>query len=183
MAVHQYERINRLTQSALELLNTIWLYGADRKFNSTIDQLVAQLTQLPHLSEHSDKLSTYRTIFSIDIDRDLQSGVIAQMMHSHILDAWRLVLTQIQVGSLQYLNKHLVEQSKQRGQCIQRYQRIISRKNSALHRQQGIIKVLGDRLRSKEQPIALPDPPVSIEHGYEIVLPRPFSMIGQWFMP
>jgi hypothetical protein len=174
--VHQYQRIDRLSATALSLLDTIWHYGIDRKFNRTIEQLMMQLYQHPRFAEQCAKLATYQTIFSIDIDRDLQSGTIAQMMHSHIVDAWRLILLQIAIEVQRGINTYLWAKKRRMGLYIERLQTTFTNKNHVLHEQRAIVRMLGRMVEDRKV-----QKNTRIEHEYEMVMPRPYSMFGHWF--
>lgn len=105
--INRYQNIEQLSNKALYLLDNIWLYGNDLKFNSVVSDLTNHIKSFPEFNDHYDKLLTYKTLFAIDIEKDRLNGVIAQMMHSHVTDNWRLILLKIKSDMLKLINTYL----------------------------------------------------------------------------
>jgi hypothetical protein len=189
--IRKLERIEQLSYSALKLLEIIWQHGADRQFNHTIAQLIVAIDeyhQMPgellhtRLAEHMSKLNTYNTIFSIDIDRDIRKGVVAQLMHSHVVDAWKIILMQIDTDTIRAINGYLWGKKKQMGLYIEHLQNTFAHKNRARHEQRAIVSMLGKLIKSRDTEILqLQQQLQPIEPDYEMILLNPFNTIGQWF--
>lgn len=177
--IKKYQNIEQLSTKALYLLDNIWLYGNDIKFNSEVAQLMVLIKTFPQFNEHYDKLLTYKTLFSIDIERDRKNGAIAQMMHSHAIDTWKLILLQIKSDMLTFINTYLWDKKNKLGHYIQQLQNTFANKNRAISTQRAIIKMLS-KLLKKEQNKSN-DTTENVEHGYEMVQPKSHSIFGYWF--
>lgn len=189
--IRKLECIEQLSYSALKLIDIIWQRGADRQFNDTIKQLIIavdEYEQMPgellhdQLAEHRSKLNIYNTIFRIDIDRDIRKGLVAQMMHSHVVDAWRIILMQIETDTIRAINEYLWGKKRQMGLYIEHLQNTFAHKNRARHEQRAIVSMLGKLIKSRDTEILqLQQQLQPIESDYEMVLLNPFNTIGQWF--
>jgi len=189
--IRKLESIEQLSYSALKLLEIIWQHGIDHQFNDTIKRLIIAINeyeQMPvellhaQLAEHRSKLNTYNTIFNIDINRDIRNGLIAQMMHTHVVDAWKIILMQIETDTIRAINEYLWNKKRQMGLYIEQLQNTFAHKNRARHEQRAIISMLSKLIKSRDTEILqLQQQLQPIEQDYEMVLLKPFNTIGQWF--
>lgn len=186
--IRQFENIDHWSYGALHLLESIWQRGVDQKFNETIDKLMNSIdayrqsgdtTAVVQLTAHRDKLETYSTIFSIDIERDIKNGLVAQMMHSHVVDAWRIILLQICNDMQRVINIYLWSKKRKLGLYIERLQNTFGHKNRSLHEQKSIVAMLGKLIKSA--PTQLSESAQPIDQEYEMVVPKSYSMFGYWF--
>lgn len=177
--IKRYQNIEQLSSKGLYLLDNIWLYGNDIKFNSVVFELTNDVKTFPEFSDHYDKLLTYKTLFAIDIEKDRLKGAIAQMMHSHIVDNWKLILLKINSDMLKLINTYLWTKRKSMGHYIQQLQATFATKNRAISTQRAIVKMLGKLL--KKQADKSKDGIESVEHGYEMIQPKSHSIFGYWF--
>lgn len=177
--IKRYQNIEQLSNKALYLLDNIWLYGNDLKFNSVVSDLTNHVKSFPEFNDHYDKLLTYKTLFAIDIEKDRLNGVIAQMMASHIIDTWRLILLKIKSDMLKLINTYLWNKRKSMGHYIQQLQITFANKNRAISTQRSIVKMLGKLL--KKQEAKSKEVIENVEHGYEMVQPKTHSIFGYWF--
>lgn len=177
--IKRYQTIEQLTTKGLYLLDNIWLYGNDNKFNSVVSDLTDDIKSFPEFNDHYDKLLTYKTLFAIDIEKDRLNGVIAQMMHSHVTDSWRLILLKIKSDMLKLINEYLWNKRKSMGYYIQQLQATFAHKNRAISTQRAIIKMLGKLL--KKETAKSKEVIESVEHGYEMIQPKTHSIFGYWF--
>lgn len=189
--IQRLECIDYLSHTALNLLDTIWVRGVDHQFNTTIDKLLLAITDYQQvedsvattqLAHHCNKLVTYQTIFNIDIDRDIKHGLIAQMAHTHVVDAWKIILLQICNDLQRIIITYLWDKKRKLGLYIEQLQHTFTHKNRSLHEQRAIVTMLGKLIISKkaEQVTVVPatDP---TEPEYEIVPPKTHSIFGYWF--
>lgn len=189
--VEKLEQIEQISYHCLKLIDMIWQHGIDKKFNDSIDQLIIAIDNYKNQSDqllnncleiHRNKLNTYKTIFSIDIERDIRNGLIAQMMHSHVVDTWKITLLQINNDTIRVINDYLWSKRKSLGKYIECLQNTFSHKNRARHEQRAIISMLGRLIKSKDIEIMrLQEQLEPLEQDYEMVILKPFTTISQWF--
>lgn len=187
--IKQLECIDYLSHTALNLLDTIWMRGVDQQFNATIDQLLLSIDEYRQVGEsvataelihHGGKLITYKTIFNIDIDRDIKNGMIAQMAHTHVVDAWRIVLLQICNDLQRIIITYLWDKKRKLGLYIEKLQYTFTHKNRSLHEQRAIVTMLGKLVISQKAKQVTVAPAID-EHEYEMVPPKTHNIFGYWF--
>lgn len=155
--IKQYQNIEQSIYKSIDLLDNIWVFGNDIKFNSIINQLTDDIRTLlyqnPNLDmkDYYDKLITYKTLFRIDIEKDRLNGAIASMMHSHVIDNWRLLLLQINTTMIRLINAYLWCKKNDNGKYIQQLQNTFTHKNRTIKTQRAIIKMLSNLVKSNEK--------------------------------
>jgi hypothetical protein len=189
--IQRLECIDYLSHTALNLLDTIWMRGVDHQFNATIDKLLLTIAEYQQVEDsvaatplmhHCRKLSTYQTIFNIDIDKNLKNGLITQMAHAHVVDAWKIILLQICNDLQRIIITYLWDKKRKLGRYIEQLQYTFTHKNRCLHEQRSIVTMLGKRIISKKaEPVSVIPATDVLEPGYEIVPPNNHSIFGYWF--
>lgn len=175
--IQRLECIDYLSHTALNLLDTIWMHGVDQQFNTTIDRLLVAITEyqqiedsvaIIQLAHHCNKLVTYQTIFNINIDRDIKSGLIAQMAHTHVVDAWKIILLQICNDLQRIIITYLWDKKRKLGLYIEQLQYTFTHKNRSLHEQRAMVTMLGKLIISKKAEQVTVEPAVD-DDSYEMI--------------
>lgn len=176
-SIRQYENTIRIVSEAIELLDNIWYHNMDVKFNDTICILSDQLFLISdQFKTNYDKLMTYKIIFSINIQRDIKNGKIHHMMHSHIVDSWRLLLLQINYDVQKLINTYYKNKTKFLGMYIQNLQGTLANKNNFIKEHKNVINILGNIIKDDKNKIH------KIEHDYELIAhSKPQKIFGYWF--
>lgn len=193
--IKRLERIDCISHSALNLLDSIESQGTDQEFNDTITKLLESIndyqqaessvatTQLMH---HCDKIFTYHTIFKINIDQNLRNGVIAQMAHTHVVDTWRIILLQICNDVQRIIITYLWDRKRKLGLYIGQLQNTFKQKNKLICEKRALVTILGKLIVSKRSELTSVSPAVSdytddSTDDYEIVEPSSHNILSRWF--
>jgi hypothetical protein len=135
------EIILNIIRDAIQLLDTLWIYGADDKFNTTIDTLQLNINSIEYLKIFHAKIATYRCIFSIK-NHPTKNKNIVSMIRNHIIDLWRIMLLELHVEVQYKVIELFRNKQKNLGMYIKSLQDINSCKNKASQHLRTKIKML-----------------------------------------